>query len=101
MGVRDALPSVRSGHSEQLYLSSCGLKNISHRDFQLALLRTMLAMTVHELRLETCRETTDCFSNTGTLDTSFKKHWPDPSKPMSCVQCERCDNRHVCAISSV
>jgi hypothetical protein len=48
-GVTAALPSVRSGHSEQLHLPLCGLKNISHRDFQLAFLRITLALTGQEL----------------------------------------------------
>ena len=66
--------------------------NISRRDIQLALLRNMLALTGQEQRLEIRRDTSHCFSNNGTLDTSFNMHWPSPSNPGHC---------HVCCVRGV
>jgi hypothetical protein len=90
-----------------ILLSSCrGKKKISQRDFQLALLRNVLAVVGHERWLErSVGRPTTASANIGRLDTSFKKqHWPGLSKPgrchvysaigvtwKVCVTCLKCD----------
>ena len=81
-----------------IFLSSCDGKKISHRDFQLAHLRNKLEMAGQEWQLQrpVLRPSTASV-NTGRLDTSFSKHWPDPSKLGHCRVCSaRGVTRKVC-----
>ena len=58
-------------------LSSCGGKKISHRDFQLTLIRVMMAWSGHEPRpsMPVGRPASSSY-NTERLDTHHNKHWP-------------------------
>jgi hypothetical protein len=65
-----------------ILLSSFGGKKISHRDSSLALLRNMLELPRQEWHQQrpVGRQSTASV-NIGTLDDSFNKYWPGPSKP--------------------
>lgn len=73
-----------------ILLPSCCGKKISHRNFWCALLRNMLEVAGKEwwLHRPVGRPTTTSVNNS-RLDTSFKKHWPGPTKPGRCRVCSR------------
>jgi hypothetical protein len=76
-----------------ILLSSCGGKKISNGDFQLALLRNMLAMVGQQQWLEgPAKRSTTGSANIRKLGTSFKKHWPGPNTP---------GRLHVCSARGV
>ena len=76
------------------FLSSCGGKKISHRDFRLTLIRAMLARAGHETWPSMpVGKPALASTNIGRLDTCHNKHWPgyNPTK----WQC------HVCTVRAV
>ena len=64
-----------------ILLSSCGGKEISHRDFWLILIREMLAQAGREPRPSMpVGRPAQASSNTGRLDTLHNKHWTGHSE---------------------
>ena len=84
-----------------ILLSSCGGKKISHRHFGLALLSNMLELPRQEQRLQrSVGRSSTASVNISTLDTSFNKYWPGPSKP-GCSHVCRHDTESMCDKSQV
>jgi len=64
-----------------ILLSSCGGKEISHRDFQLTLIREMLTRAGYEPRPSMpVGRPAQSSTNIGRLDRSHNKHWPGRSQ---------------------
>ena len=64
-----------------ILLSSCCGKKISHIDFQLALIREMLARAGHEPQpTMPVGKPAQSSTNVGRLDTRHNKHWPGRSQ---------------------
>jgi len=64
-----------------ILLASCGGKKISERDFQLTLIREMLARAGHEPQPSMpVGRPAQSSTNIGRLDTSHNKHWPGRSQ---------------------
>ena len=75
-------------------LSSCGGKKISHRDFQLTLIREMLAWSGHEPRPSMpVGRPAQTSTNIVTLDTRHNEHWPVRNPTQR--QCRVCSARGV------
>ena len=75
-------------------LSSCGGKKISHRDFQLTLIRDMLAWAGHEPRPSMpVGRPAKLSNNIGRLDTRHNKHWPGCNDTKR--RCRMCSARGV------
>ena len=78
-----------------ILFSSCGGKNISHRDFRLTVVRNLLAHAGHERNVPRAigRPPTAAATQVVRLEKSGRKHWPIPSATR-----RRC---HVCSARGV
>ena len=75
-----------------ILLSSCGGKNISHRDFRLTLMRNMLAQAGYKERIpRPLGRPPSAAKQVGRLEVSGSKHWPVPCEKR--VRCRVCSAR--------
>jgi hypothetical protein len=81
-----------------ILLSSCGGKKISHRDFQFALVRNMLAQAGYKRTTpRPSGRRPSAATKISRLEASGSKHWPSPcAKQVRCHVCSaRGENRRV------